>query len=74
MQDRIRDAAEKAVQNALEEVAPIDQEDAEPIEQEDAPIEHETQFGGVYIKIAIDDFNAAGFAFGDSVDISLHAI
>jgi len=30
---------------------------------------HETKFGGVYIKITIDDFNKLGFKFGDSVDI-----
>lgn len=33
------------------------------------PTIHETEFGGVYIGITIDDFNASGFAFGDSVDI-----
>lgn len=36
----------------------------------DISIEHETKFGGVYIKITIDDFNAAGFAFGDSLNIT----
>ena len=30
---------------------------------------HEMEFGGVYIKITIDDFNEQGFAFGDSVDV-----
>lgn len=33
-------------------------------------IEHETKFGGVYIKITIDDFNAMGFAFGDSLNVT----
>ena len=33
-------------------------------------IEHETEFGGIYIKKSIDDFNNEGFAFGDSVNIS----
>lgn len=33
------------------------------------PIIHETKFGGVYIKSTIDDFNALGFKYGDSVDI-----
>lgn len=33
-------------------------------------IEHETKFGGVYIKITIDDFNALGFDFGDSLNIT----
>ncbi len=35
----------------------------------DCAIEHETEFGGVYIKAAIDEFNALGFAYGDSVDV-----
>jgi len=33
-------------------------------------IEHETKFGGVYIKITIEDFNALGFAFGDSLNVT----
>ena len=36
----------------------------------DYPIEHETEFGGVYIQISIDDFNKLGFEYGDSVNIS----
>ena len=36
---------------------------------EDYPIEHETEFGGVYIKIGIDEFNDLGFSYGDSVDV-----
>ncbi len=32
-------------------------------------IEHDAKFGGVNIKISIDDFNALGFAFGDSLNI-----
>ncbi len=35
----------------------------------DLGIEHEPEFGGVYIKITIDDFNAKGFKFGDSVNV-----
>ena len=35
----------------------------------DYAVEHEPEFGGVYIKITIDDFNKLGFAFGDSVDV-----
>ena len=30
---------------------------------------HEPEFGGVYIKITIDDFNAKGFEYGDSVKV-----
>ena len=36
----------------------------------DYPIEHEMEYGGVYIKIAIDDFNALGFSFGESIDLT----
>ncbi len=32
-------------------------------------IEHEQEFGGVYIKITIDDFNRLGFEYGDSVNV-----
>ena len=39
-------------------------------EVSDLPIQHETEFGGVYIEITIDDFNALGFEFGDSVDVT----
>ena len=31
------------------------------------PVEHKHEFGGVYIKIPIEDFLASGFSFGDSV-------
>lgn len=33
------------------------------------PVTRDTSFGGVYIKTTIADFNALGFAFGDSVRI-----
>lgn len=35
----------------------------------DYPIEHEEEFGGVYIKEGIEDFNSLGFDYGDSVDV-----
>ena len=35
----------------------------------DCAIIHEEEFGGVYIKSTIDDFNALGFEYGDSVDL-----
>ncbi len=35
-----------------------------------AATQHEQEFGGVYIEITIDDFNALGFTYGDSVDVS----
>ena len=36
----------------------------------DTAIIHETEFGGVYIDITIDDFNALGFEYGDSLKLS----
>ena len=39
-------------------------------EYADAAIMHELEFGGVYVDITIDDFNALGFAYGDSVTVS----
>ena len=30
---------------------------------------HEEEFGGVYLKMTIEDFNALGFKYGDSVDV-----
>ena len=35
----------------------------------DGAILHEPEFGGVYITSTIDDFNALGYEYGDSVDI-----
>ncbi len=31
---------------------------------------NEEEFGGVYIDLSIEAFNALGFAYGDSVDVS----
>ena len=36
----------------------------------DRKVMHETEFGGVYVDLTIDEFNALGFAFGDSVDVT----
>ncbi|MBR3212550.1 MAG: tyrosine-protein phosphatase [Firmicutes bacterium] len=36
---------------------------------ENLAIQHEPEFGGVYIRITIDDFNALGFEYGDSVKV-----
>lgn len=36
----------------------------------DCGIIHEPEFGGVYIKKTIDEFNELGFEYGDSVDVS----
>ncbi len=30
---------------------------------------HELEFGGIYLKMTIDEFNALGFEYGDSVDV-----
>ena len=35
----------------------------------DCAVIHETEFGGVYIDKTIEEFNALGFAYGDSVDV-----
>lgn len=32
--------------------------------------QHETEFGGIYLTMTIEDFNSLGFEYGDSVDIS----
>ncbi|MBR2780411.1 MAG: hypothetical protein IKD81_03245 [Eubacteriaceae bacterium] len=40
-----------------------------PLAVKDLAVKHETEFGGVYIVITIDDFNALGFEYGDSVDV-----
>ena len=36
----------------------------------DRALLHEPEFGGVYIKMTIEDFNALGFQYGDSVNVS----
>lgn len=36
----------------------------------DCGLIHEPEFGGVYITTAIEDFNALGYQYGDSVDIA----
>ncbi len=44
--------------------------DAGTMELKDCGIIHEQEFGGVYIKKTIEDFNALGFKYGDSVTIT----
>ena len=39
-------------------------------ELKDCPVEHELEFGGSYILCTIDDFNALGFEYGDSVTVT----
>ena len=36
---------------------------------QDCPVVHKDSKAGVYVQISIDDFNALGFTYGDSVDI-----
>lgn len=36
----------------------------------DLGVMHETEFGGVYVDVTIDGFNALGFEFGDSVNVT----
>ncbi|MBO5544292.1 MAG: tyrosine-protein phosphatase [Oscillospiraceae bacterium] len=45
------------------------QENAGAEELRDCPVLHETEFGGMYITATIDEFNALGYRYGDSVDI-----
>ena len=45
------------------------QEPAGPPLLENCGILHEPEFGGVYIRQTIEEFNALGFTYGDSVDI-----
>ena len=40
-----------------------------PLSVEGLSVQHEQEFGGVYIEIAINEFNALGFEYGDSVDV-----
>ena len=47
----------------------VPEETDEVLTVEDLGTEHEKEFGGVYLKMTIDDFNKCGFSFGDSVDI-----
>ncbi len=42
----------------------------EKLHTEELPLQHETEFGGVYLKMTIDQFNALGFQYGDSVDVT----
>ena len=42
----------------------------EPLVARDLAVLHEEEFGGVYLDLTIEDFNALGFAYGDSVDLA----
>ena len=41
-----------------------------PAKVTDRAIMHEDEFGGVYIDLSIDDFNALGYAYGDSLNVT----
>lgn len=43
---------------------------AETLSAEGLSVIHEPEFGGVYITMTIDDFNAFGFCYGDSVTVT----
>ena len=34
------------------------------------PLQHEPEFGGIYLEMTIDDFNKLGFSYGDSVKVT----
>ena len=57
------------VSSSAEDPEPTPAPPASP-EYADAAIMHELEFGGVYVDITIDGFNALGFAYGDSVTVS----
>ncbi len=57
------------VSSSAEEPEPTPAPPKSP-EYADAAILHELEFGGVYVDITIDDFNALGFAYGDSVTVT----
>ena len=42
----------------------------ETLKTEELALEHEKEFGGIYLKMTIDEFNALGFKYGDSVNIA----
>ena len=44
-------------------------EESTPSPLSNCAILHEPEFGGVYITATIDEFNALGYNYGDSVDI-----
>ena len=44
--------------------------DRQPTSLENASIQHELEFGGVYVLKTIDEFNALGYEYGDSVDVT----
>ena len=56
------------------ETSAVATESAQPAEPspelKDCPIEHELEFGGSYVLCTIDDFNALGFEYGDSVTVT----
>ncbi|MBO7666432.1 MAG: hypothetical protein J6S70_03270, partial [Clostridia bacterium] len=43
---------------------------AEKPELKSSAVTHETKFGGVYFDKTIEEFNALGFEYGDSVNIA----
>ncbi|MCR5067165.1 MAG: tyrosine-protein phosphatase [Erysipelotrichaceae bacterium] len=42
----------------------------ETLKTPELQLEHEKEFGGIYLKMTIDEFNALGFKYGDSVNIT----
>ena len=62
------------------EPEPVPESDPDPVEPEpneetvlevtDLATIHETEFGGVYLQMTIDEFNSKGFKYGDSVDVT----
>ncbi len=55
--------------SSAESTAPSSEEQPAAPVLKDFAVMHELEFGGVYIDMTIDDFNALGFVYGDSVDL-----
>ncbi len=62
------DAATQGDQGAQEEQ--VKQDEQEVLKVSGLKCIHETEFGGVYLDMTIDEFNEQGFTYGDSLTIS----
>jgi len=60
-------SAQPSGSSAAEAASPA--ADASPV-LADCPVSHSSNSDGVFIEIPVADFNALGFAFGDSVDVA----
>ncbi len=61
--------------NVTPEVEPTNNEEEQTIDNVDTlielldkPVLHDTEYGGVFVDISIEEFNRLGFSFGDSIN------